>query len=70
MATKIKTPNASKAMIKVQQFASPIRRDGRQLLYLKSLGLGKINAVRQLEDNQTVRSLIAKLPHMVRIISE
>jgi|GEM_PF-1619360 len=70
MATKTKTPSVSKAMLKIQQYASPIRRDGRQLLYLKSLGLGKMNAVRQLEDNQTVRSLLANLPHMVRVISE
>ena len=70
MATKKKAAMAAKTMITVQQYGSPIRRDGRQLLYLKSLGLGKMNAVRQLEDNQTVRSLLAKLPHMVRVISE
>ncbi len=70
MVTKTKASNPSKAMIKVQQYGSPIRRDGRQLLYLKSLGLGKMNAVRQLEDNQTVRSLLAKVPHMVRVVSE
>ncbi len=61
---------ASKAMITVQQYASPIRRQGRQKLYLKSLGLGKMNAVRQLQDNEIVRSLLAKVPHMVRIVSE
>lgn len=56
--------------IKVQQYGSPIRRDKRQSLYLKSLGLGKMNAVRELQDNDIVRSLLAKVPHMVKVVSE
>ncbi len=65
-----KKAQLQKPMITIQQYASPIRRQGRQRLYLKSLGLGKMNAVRQLQDNEIVRSLLAKLPHMVRIVSE
>ena len=71
MAAKKKTSETlEKTVLTVKQYGSPIRRDSRQRLYLKSLGLGKVNAVRQLEDNQTVRGLLAKLPHMVKIISE
>ena len=70
MATKKKTTETLKAILKVQQYGSPIRRDGRQRLYLKSLGLGRLNSIRELEDNQTVRALLSKLTHMVRIISE
>jgi large subunit ribosomal protein L30 len=60
----------SNKLIKVQQYGSPIRRNRRQSLYLKSLGLGKMNSVRELKDNEIVRSLLAKLPHMVRVVSE
>lgn len=56
--------------VKVQQYRSSIRRDKCQALYLKSLGLGKINAIRELQDNGTVRSLLAKTHHLVKIISD
>ncbi|MHA1558242.1 MAG: 50S ribosomal protein L30 [Alphaproteobacteria bacterium] len=57
-----------KKNIKVQLYASPIRRDCRQSLYLKSLGLGKMNSVRELKDSPSVRGLIRKLAHMVRVV--
>lgn len=52
----------------VKQIGSPIRRDSRQRLYLKSLGLGKINRTRVLQDTPAVRGLIVKLSHMVEIV--
>ena len=57
-------------MIKVQQTGSPIRRHKKQALYLKALGLRKINSVRELEANPVVLGLIRKAQHMVRVISE
>ncbi len=54
--------------ITVKQTGSPIRRDSRQRLYLKSLGLGKINRTRILNDTLAVRGLVAKLSHMVEIV--
>ncbi|AIK96749.1 50S ribosomal protein L30 [Candidatus Odyssella acanthamoebae] len=54
--------------IKVKQIGSPIRRDGIQRLYLKSLGLGKINRVRELQDTPAVRGLITRLQHMVTVV--
>lgn len=55
--------------IVVQQYASPIRRDGVQKLYLKSLGLGKMNRIRELEDTPSIRGLLRKAAHLVKIIS-
>lgn len=55
-------------MITIKQFASPIRRDGRQVLYLKSLGLGKMNRERQIIDNPSTRGLLEKVKHMVRVV--
>lgn len=52
----------------VKQIGSPIRRDSKQRLYLKSLGLGKINRTRVLQDTPAVRGLIVKLSHMVVIV--
>lgn len=63
---KAKTKDA----ITVQQIGSPIRRDSKQKLHLKGLGLGKINAARELEDTPEVRGLIRKVRHMVQVVSE
>jgi large subunit ribosomal protein L30 len=65
MATKEK-----KKTITIQQYASPIRRNAIQREYLKSLGLGRINAVKELEDSASIQGLLTKVAHMVRVISE
>jgi large subunit ribosomal protein L30 len=54
--------------IKVQQIGSPIRREKTQLLNLKSLGLGKMNRIRELDNTPCVQGLIRKLSHMVRVV--
>lgn len=56
--------------IKIQQVGSPIRRHRKQALYLKALGLRKMNSVRELEANPVVLGLIRKAQHMIRVISE
>lgn len=58
------------AMISIKQIGSPIRRDPRQTLYLKSLGLGKLNRIRQVVDNASTRGLLDKLRHMVVVIEQ
>jgi large subunit ribosomal protein L30 len=68
MAGKAKTQTAV-AKITVKQVGSPLRRDGRQKLYLKSLGLGKMNRTRELDDTPAVRGLITKLRHMVEVVA-
>ena len=57
-------------MIKIRQTGSPIRRNRKQALYLKSLGLRKIGSERELVANNTVLELIKKVQHMVKIVSE
>lgn len=54
--------------IKVMQIGSPLRRPKIQTEYLKSLGLGKMNRVKVLTDTPSVRGLLEKLPHMVKIL--
>lgn len=58
----------AKKTVTVRQIASPLRRDARQSLYLKSLGLGKMNRTRQLLDTPAVRGLISKVSHMVEVV--
>lgn len=61
---------SDKAMILIKQIGSPIRRDPRQELYLKSLGLGKINRERQVIDTPSTRGLLDKLRHMVVVLEQ
>lgn len=61
---------ANHPLITIKQIGSPIRRDPRQALYLKSLGLGKMNRERKIVDNPSTRGLIDKLSHMVVVLEK
>ncbi|HRF10393.1 MAG TPA: 50S ribosomal protein L30 [Xanthobacteraceae bacterium] len=54
--------------ITVEQFGSPIRRDGKQEKTLIGLGLNKRGKKRELVDTPAVRGMVAKVAHMVRIV--
>ena len=56
------------ATIKVKQTGSPIRRTKDQRATLAGLGLNKLGRVSELEDNPSVRGMIAKVQHMVVIV--
>ena len=56
--------------IVVKQIGSPIRRPAKQRATLIGLGLNKMNRTRELEDTPAVRGMVAKIPHMVKIIEE
>jgi large subunit ribosomal protein L30 len=56
--------------IVVQQIASPARRPDIQRQTLIGLGLNKIRRTRELEDTPSVRGMVNKIPHLVRIIEE
>lgn len=56
--------------IVVKQIGSPIRRPAKQRQTLIGLGLNKMHRTRELEDTQSVRGMINKIPHMVQIIEE
>lgn len=64
------TAKQKQAMLLIKQIGSPLRRDPRQAMYLKSLGLGKMNKVRQVIDNPSTRGLLNKLGHMVVILEQ
>lgn len=57
-----------KKTITVEQIGSPIRRPGDQRATLIGLGLNKMHRTRELEDTPSVRGMIAKVAHLVRIV--
>lgn len=52
----------------IQQIGSPIRRPKIQKAILKGLGLGKMNRVVELENTESIRGMITKIPHLVKIL--
>ena len=55
------------AKIKITQTGSPIRRTDDQRATLKGLGLNKMHKTVELEDTPSVRGMINKVQHMVRV---
>ena len=58
---------ADKTII-VEQIGSPIRRKNDQRATLIGLGLHKMRKRATLKDTPEVRGMIAKLPHLVRVV--
>ncbi len=56
--------------VTVEQIGSPIRRPAEQSATLIGLGLNKMHRRSTLEDTPAVRGMIAKLPHLVRVVDE
>jgi len=59
---------AAKKTVTVRQIASPIGRTKDQEGTLKGLGLNKLHREKTLEDTPSVRGMINKLPHLVRVV--
>ena len=67
MATKKKAAGVSK--LKIQYYRSAIGFTEKQKLIVKGLGLNKLNTVREVVDTPAIRGMVAKVPHLVRIVS-
>jgi large subunit ribosomal protein L30 len=52
----------------VEQYASQIRRPGKQARTLTGLGLGKIGSRRTLKDTPEARGMVSTIAHLVRIV--
>jgi large subunit ribosomal protein L30 len=55
--------------VTVEQIGSPIRREASQRQTLIGLGLNKLHRRRTLEDTPAVRGMIAKVQHLVRVVT-
>ncbi len=58
---------AIKATLRVTQIGSPIGRRNDQRQTLIGLGLNKMHRTRELEDTPSVRGMINKISHLVRV---
>jgi large subunit ribosomal protein L30 len=56
--------------VTVEQIGSPTRRPVEQRQTLVGLGLNKMHRRRTLEDTASVRGMIAKVSHLVRVVDE
>lgn len=59
--------NSKKKTLKVEQIASPIGRPKEQRATLIGLGLNKMHKVAELEDTPSVRGMIRKVQHLVKV---
>jgi large subunit ribosomal protein L30 len=57
-------------MIKIEQIASAIRRHHSQRETLIGMKLNKIGRVTELQDTPSVRGMIAKVQHLVRVVED
>lgn len=56
------------AKIKLQYFRSKICTPTKQKLVIKGLGFTRLNQVVEREDTPSVRGMVAKVPHLVRVV--
>ena len=67
MAKAPKRPKSRSFQAPVTQIGSPIRRAPDQEATLVGLGLNKMNRSKVLEDTPSIRGMIAKVQHMVKV---
>ena len=67
-AAKTKKNAAAPAKLRIQYYRSAIGFTESQKLVVKGLGLGKLNSTRELIDTPAIRGMVAKVPHLVRIL--
>ena len=54
--------------IKIKQVRSLIRQPQNQIKIVKGLGLRKTNSVREIEDTPSVRGMLSKVAHLVKVL--
>jgi large subunit ribosomal protein L30 len=68
MPKKAKSNQAEPAKIKIQYYRSTIATPKTHKLMVRSVGLTKLNQIVERPDNGSMRGLVAKLPHLLRIV--
>lgn len=59
---------ADVAKIKIQYFRSKICTPIKHKLVVKGLGFTRLNQIVEREDTPSTRGMIAKIPHLVRVL--
>jgi large subunit ribosomal protein L30 len=58
----------TKAVIKIEYFRSMIQAPVKHKLVIKGLGFTRLNQVVEREDTPSIRGMVKKVPHLVRIV--
>jgi large subunit ribosomal protein L30 len=56
------------ATVKLQYFRSKISTPVKHKLVIKGLGFTRLNQIVVREDTPSVRGMVAKVPHLVRVV--
>jgi len=64
------SPKTKGGTIRIRQIRSGIGFDKTQKATLRALGLEKLGRVREFPDNDAVRGMVAKVPHLVEIVRD
>ena len=59
---------ASETKIKLQYFRSMICTPVKQKLVIKGLGFTRLNQIVEREDTPSIRGMVKKVPHLVRVV--
>ena len=59
---------AENATIKIQYYRSQICTPVKHKLVIKGLGFTRLNQVVEREDTPSIRGMVAKVPHLVRVV--
>ena len=54
--------------IKIKRVGSLIRQPKNQIRVVKGLGLRKTNSVREIEDTASIRGMLSKVAHLVKVL--
>jgi large subunit ribosomal protein L30 len=60
--------NSGGGKIKIQYYRSSIGFSGKQKAIVKSLGITKLNQTVERPDTPSMRGIVAKVPHLLRIV--
>jgi len=64
----MKTDLREKKTIKIQYVKSMIGTPRKHRLVIQGLGLRKLNQIVEREDTPAIRGMVAKIPHLVKIV--
>ena len=70
MVSKKKATGETGTMLKIQYYRSKIGTPEKHRLVIKSLGFKRLNQVVNRVDTPAVRGMVAKVPHLVRILEQ
>jgi large subunit ribosomal protein L30 len=63
-----KTENATSGNIKIQYYRSSIGYSKKQKAIVSSLGITKLNQTVERPDTPSMRGIVNKVPHLLRIV--